>query len=114
MRQIGTEAHVGGRAGDGVAVDARRLFEDAPPVGYRLSDLCRPALICDPAVEGGTRVDVHTQEHLRVLRSAVLRALAEVQPRFGRLDPSAVDPVGYEIGLAGQTWNPEAVIGVGR
>src|SRR6202030_3099690 len=45
-----------------------------------------------------------------MLRSAILRALAQVEPALLRVDPHRIGVVGNQVGLTSQTGNPEAVI----
>ncbi len=71
-------------------------------------------LVRDPGGELGRRIGIHADQHLGVLRSAVLRALAQIEPWRLGIDPHGVDPVGNQVHLAGEPRNPEAVIGVGR
>src|SRR6266852_1716427 len=71
-------------------------------------------LLVDPAIEVLAGLDVDAQEHLRVLRPAVLRALPQVEPCLARLDPHLVRVVWNQIGLAGEARHPEAVVGIRR
>ena len=71
------------------------------------------ALRGHPAIEVLSGVDVDAQEHLRVLRAAVLGALALVEPGLVRVDPGVVDLVRDQIRLARQARHPEAVGHVG-
>src|SRR5664279_6001380 len=49
-----------------------------------------------------------------MLSSAILRALADVYTGLMRIDPHAVGAVWYEVSLACQFGDPEAVVGIGR
>ena len=72
-------------------------------------------LLCaDP--RGKIRGPVHgnAQQHLGVLRAAILRALAEIDSRTRRVDPHLVHAIRNQVGLAAQLRDPEAVVGVGR
>ena len=70
-------------------------------------------LRANPRVEFVGRIDRHPLQHLGVLRSAVLRALAEKHARSMRIHPQMVHPVRNQVGFAGELRNPEAVVGVG-
>jgi hypothetical protein len=67
----------------GMAVDARDGFKNALTVrsirAFR-ARLGRALLVGNPTVELLTRRDVDAQKHLGMLRSAVLRALPQVDP----------------------------------
>ena len=47
-----------------------------------------------------------------MLRSAILRTLAEVETSLLWIEPHGIWVVGNQVGLTAQTGNPEAVIGV--
>ena len=68
----------------------------------------------NPLGEIRRRVHVNADQHLGVCRAAILRALAQIEARFVRIDPHDIDLVGNQIHLAGQIRHPEAVIDVGR
>ena len=70
----------------------------------------RLTLFLDPTVELIARLDVDAQKHLGVLGSAILCALPQVKTGLMWVDPRAIDTVGNQVGLAGKTGNPEAVI----
>jgi hypothetical protein len=48
-----------------------------------------------------------------VLRSAILRALAEIDSRPQRVEPHLVHAIRNQVGFATEFRNPEAVVGVG-
>src|SRR5207245_7765883 len=54
------------------------------------------------------------EQHLSVLRSAILRALAQVDPWPGRVHPHLVLAIRNQVGLPAQLRNPETVVGIGR
>src|SRR5262245_14250579 len=102
MCQIGTEGAVGPRPRDGVAVDARGGLEDAPTLRHRV-DLRDGLLLTDePALEVFLRFDDDSQQHLGVLRPAILRALPYIHADIVWIDPRAVRPIRNQIRLAGQ------------
>ena len=113
VRQIRTEASVGGRAADRVTIDAGGRFEHSP-AGQHLVVLRRGLLLrANPRVKVLGTVHDDAQEHLGVLRPAVLRALTEKHAGPLRVHPHLVDAIRNQVGLAGQLRNPEAVVGVG-
>ena len=76
--------------------------------------MSRLLLLLNPTLEILLRLYVHTQQHLGVLGSAILGALAEVESRFVRVDPHIIGVIGDQVGLTREARNPEAVIGIGR
>ena len=66
----------------------------------------------DPRGKLRGSVGVNANQHLGVLRSAVLRALAEIEAGVCRIDPHGVDLIGNQIHLAGQSRNPEAMVDI--
>ena len=84
-----------------------------PSTRRRLFDR-RLLLILGPSTRSrGLRVDDHSEEHVGVLRAAIFGALADEEPFFLRLEPHRIHPARDQVGLAGQTRNPEAVADVG-
>lgn len=67
-------------------------------------------LFLDPPVELSPGLNVNLQKHFGVLRSAELRALANVDPGFLWINPHSIGVIRYEIHLARKTRHPEAVI----
>jgi hypothetical protein len=67
-------------------------------------------LLFNPSIEVRMRLDINAEEHLGMLDSAVLCALAEVNAGFVRIDPHTIRMIGYEVRLTCKTWYPEAVI----
>jgi hypothetical protein len=59
-----------------MAVDAGRSLKHTSSLGYLALLLRRFTLLLRPAIEGIPGVHVHAEQHLRVLRAAVLGALA--------------------------------------
>src|SRR5215469_16920615 len=59
-----------------------------------------------------TRFDVHSQQHLRVLRPAVLRTLPDKKARLMRFNPGAIRMIRDQVRFTRQPRNPEAVIRV--
>ena len=75
---------------------------------------CRLALLpATHAAKSSAAVDRYPQKHLRVLRAAILRALAQKDSRPVRVDPHLVRAIRNQVGLARKLRNPEAVIGIG-
>jgi hypothetical protein len=69
-------------------------------------------LLLNPLIKVRVRLDINAEEHLGVLDSAVLCALAEINAGFVRIDPHAIRMIRYEVRLTCKTWYPEAVIGI--
>jgi hypothetical protein len=69
-------------------------------------------LLFNPSIEVRTRLDINPEEHLGMLDSAVLCALADIDAGFVRIDPHTIRMIGYEVRLPCKTWYPEAVIRV--
>src|SRR5258708_39303207 len=113
MRQIRAEPAGCRRAADSVAIYARGCLEDASAC-YLLRILIRnPLLLSDPGLETFGSVYRHAEKHFRVLRAAILRALAEIDARLVRVHPHFVYAIRNRVCLSGKLSNPEAVIGVG-
>src|SRR5258705_13308089 len=71
-------------------------------------------LIPDPGIELLWRVGIYAQQHHRVLRTAELSALAEVEPRLPGIHPHCVHMIRDQICLPSQLRNPEAVVDICR
>ena len=112
MRQIGAKAAIGWGSGHGVAVDARGSFIDAAAGGDTCIHNRGLFLSLHPSGEAFGRIHVDAQEHLGVLRAAVLRALAEEQAGLVRIEPHIVDAVRNQVSFSVELRNPEAVIRV--
>src|SRR5579863_6765943 len=114
MSKVRTEPPVRHAARNRVAIDARGSVEYAPTLcGFEAQArvrVCRPLLFAHPAVEIGPRIHHHPQEHLRVLRSAVLSALAQEEPGLMRVDPRVVRVIRDKVRFARQPWYPETVV----
>src|SRR6266404_2377211 len=113
MCQIRTEPAGCHRAADSVAIYARRCLEDTSACDLLRILIRNPLLLSDPGLEIFGSVYRHAEEHLRVLRAAILRALAEIDARLVRVHPHFVYAVRNQICLPGKLRNPETVIGVG-
>src|SRR6266581_4748391 len=99
-RSMHAEAPVCRCAADRVTVDAGRRFENAPARDCFLV-LSRGLLLrSNPRVKIFSTVDRYAQEHLAVLRPAILRTLAEKDARAMRIHPHAVRVVRNQVGLA--------------
>src|SRR5215468_3690806 len=109
VRQVGPEHAVGRRAADGVAIDAGQRGEEIASMPRRRVVPRRRPLGGDPALEFIPRMHHDHKKHEAVLDAAVLRALADVGPGTGRLDPHMVDLVRDHVHLARELGNPEAV-----
>src|ERR1700722_1915907 len=114
MREVWAKAAVGDGASHRVTVDAGRQFKYPLPWGTGTIHGRRLMLLLNPAIELGTRLNVDAQQHLRVLRPAILRALAQIDSALVGSNPHAVRVVRNQIGLARQARNPETVVGVRR
>ena len=67
----GPKVPVGQRSGYGVAIDAGSGLEDVTSLGYGLIRVRRLLLFLNPPIEFSARLNVHAQQHLGVLGSAV-------------------------------------------
>ena len=65
-----------------------------------------------PRVKVSARIDVDAKQHQAVLRSTVLRTLAEIEAGVVRVDPRVVDAIGNQVRLSRKARHPEAVIRV--
>src|SRR6516162_11444609 len=65
-----------------------------------------------PTVKIRARFHVHPEQHLRVLRPAVLRALPDIKAGLTRVNPDAIRMIWDQVCFPRQPRNPEAVIGV--
>ena len=104
-----SEAAVGGRPAHRVTVDAGRALEElaaCPASGGPVGGL---PLGESPGLELGFRLHDDPQQHVGVLRAAVLGALADVDARLVGLHPEVVLAVRNQVGLPRELGNPEAV-----
>src|SRR5262249_53265583 len=91
VRQVGPEATLRGSAAYPMAVDARLGKESgAPGVGSRVLR-ARLLLVLQPTLKDTRGIDDDANEHIGVLRTAILGTLADVPPGPVRLKPHAVD-----------------------
>ena len=90
-----------------------------------VSKMCRPSEAClaqvrgltlflNPAIKLISRLNINSQQHLGVLRSAILGALPQVKPGLMRINPHAVRMVGNQVRFAIEARYPEAVIRIRR
>src|ERR1700722_2429836 len=114
MCQIGTKSSFRGCACHNMAIHAGSGLEDSASLENCVIHARGLALIFYPALEIRARLHIYAQQHLGVLRPAILRTLAEKEPGLLRINPGKVCAVRYQISLAGEPRHPEAVIGVGR
>src|SRR6266403_4937027 len=112
MGQVRTETPVTVRTANGVAIQTSGRFEDSFSGEYLLILIRGPLLRLDPGGKVSGAVHPNAQEHLRVLRPAILGTLAKKQAGVVRVKPHFIDPVRDQVRLAGKLGNPEAVIGV--
>src|SRR5271154_4040680 len=100
VRQVGPEAPVGHRPGNSVAIDACGLLEYATSRVHSIRIRGRQFLSRDPRLELCRRVDVYAQQHLGVLRAAILRALTEVQSGLVWFHPHRIAAIWNKICFA--------------
>ena len=112
--QVGPKAAIGRGPRHGVAVDAGGRLEYSLALRSSIAHGCVLALLLNPAIEIGTWLNVNAEQHLGVLRSAVLRTLPKVNARLMRIDPHTIGMVGNQVGLAGEARDPEAVVRIRR
>src|ERR1700729_1098864 len=110
MREVRAETAIGHGSRDRVTVDASRHFEYSLALRNGITDCCRLALLLNPAIKLILRLNVDAQQHLGVLRPAILGALTQIHTRVMGINPHTVRVVRNQIGLACQTRYPEAVI----
>src|SRR5712671_2756334 len=113
MRQIRTEPAGCHRAADGVAIYACGCLEDASACDLLRILIRSPLLVSDPGFKNFGGVYRDAEEHLRVLRAAILRALAEIDARLVRVYPHFIYAIRNQVCLSGKLRNPETVISVG-
>src|SRR5262250_690589 len=112
MRKIWTKTPGAVGAADPMTIHASGCFKDPPPCRLFVILIRWLLLLVYPSLEVSRAIDVHAQEHLRVLGSAVLRALPEKQAGLVGIQPSLVRVIRNQIRLSGKLRHPEAVIGV--
>src|SRR5882762_749752 len=96
-----------------MAIQARSSLEDQSSHGF-FCILIRWLLLCAyPELEVFRTIHVHAQQHLRVLRTAVLRALAKKQTALVRIEPRFVHAIRNPVCLSCKLRYPETVIRVG-
>src|SRR5580693_1739770 len=113
MRQVRAEAASSRGSRYRVAVNTRCRFKHSLS-GGRTSGFRRPLLLMHPPFELPARLHVDAQQHFGMLSTAVLRALAQEDARFVRIDPHLIWVIGNEVGFARKARHPEAVIRIGR
>src|SRR5690606_8721709 len=74
----------------------------------------RRLLVRQPTLESARWIDVDAEEHVGVLGAAVLGALPEVEARVLGLEPEAVRASRDQVGLPGESGDPETVTDVRR
>src|SRR5262249_20965154 len=99
---------------NGMAVDTRGGEKDLTPDRRLRVFRRRPPLRRHPGGElfWGMRDDA--KAHFRVLRPAILGAIAEVRASLLRLDPHPVDAGRDQVGLPGELRDPETMYDVRR
>src|SRR5712675_280170 len=113
MRQIRTEPAGCHRAAHRVAIYARGCLEDASACDLLRILIRNPLLLSDPGLKIFGSVYRHAEKHCRMLRAAILRALAEIDPRLVRIHPHFVYAIRNQVCLSSELRNPKAVISVG-
>src|SRR5579875_851828 len=93
MRQIGPKAAHGCCPGNRVAVGACMRLEHLPPLRDCGILRARLLLILHPSRELLRSIDVHADQHLRVLDAAKLRALTDIETGVHGLNPGLVGMV---------------------
>ena len=113
VRQVRPEAPRRRRARNRVAVDAGVVHEHGLAFsGSRVAGKTLHGgllLLIDPRRKVRRRLRINTDQHLGMLHSAKLRALAQEQAGLLRIEPHRVYAVGNHIRLARQPRHPEAV-----
>src|SRR5260221_6335315 len=97
-----------------MTVDPPGSLENAPAQSCTLVQNRGLLLSADPCGKILRAVHRHAEQHFGVLRTTILRALAEKDPSAVRVHPHAVGMVRYQVGLARELRNPEAVVRIGR
>src|SRR6202171_1335579 len=93
-----------------MAVDAGSRLEYALPFRNSGTRVRRLTLLFNPAVELITGLHIDAEKHLGMLCSTILSALTQVESVLLRVKPHRIGVVGNQVGLTGQTRNPEAVV----
>src|SRR5260370_28877164 len=112
VRQIRTEASRPIRTAHCVTIYARSCFKNTPPRTRFVVVLCRLFLSLDPRSELFGAIDRHSEQHLPVLRSAVLRTLADVDASLVRVDPCVIYAIREQVCLPRKFRKPTALIAV--
>ena len=97
-----------------VAIDAGGPLENHPARGDLWVLRLRRLLLAYPAIEILRRVNINAQQHLRVLRAAILRALSDEKAGALRLNPHLILTIRNEVRLARQPRHPKTVHDVRR
>jgi len=114
MRKVRTETSIRGRSADPMTVHAGIPFKYPPSCDCAGIFGCGFLLSVYPSGKIVWVIDRNAEQHLRVLRSAVLRTLTQKDAWALRVYPHSVGMVGNEVGLACQLRYPETMVGVGR
>src|SRR5262249_24824527 len=88
-----------------VAVQARGALEHMPSRSFFFILIRWLLLLVCPSLEVLRAIYVHAQKHLRVLRPAVLRTLAEKQARLMGIQPSLVWVIRNQVCLSCELGN---------
>src|SRR5271155_4284782 len=104
MSEIRAESPVRHGARDGMTVHASRGLKNSAAFLCSAGSHGGLFFLLYPVVKLFARIDVHAQEHLGVLRAAVLGALAEIKPGVVGIDPNVVDPVWNQIRFSCKAW----------
>src|SRR5262245_37109466 len=112
MREIRTKTSSAVGAANRMTIHTSGCFKDVSSRGFFFILTRRLSLFAHPGVEVFRGIHIHAQQHLRVLRAAVLRALAEKQARLMRIEPHLVWVIRDQVGLSCKLGNPKTVISV--
>ena len=107
MSQVWPELPMCGCARNRMAIHACLRFKLVPPSRNRGILDAWLLFLLHPCGKLLRRIDVDTQQHLRVLHAAELRALSFIKTWRMGIDPHFVDAVRQQVDFAGKPRNPE-------
>src|SRR5215472_237803 len=113
MREIWAKASSAVGAANRMTIHARGCFKDASSCSFFFILVRWLLLLAYPSIEVFRAIYVHAQKHLRVLCSAILRALPQKQARLVWIQPRPVRVIWNQVRLSRKLRHPETVIGVG-
>src|SRR5258708_16463061 len=103
---MGPELPIGNGSCHSVAVNAGRRLEYSSPLGNNTTHGRGLPLLLNPTVELIAGLNIDAEKHLGMLRPAILRTLAQVNPRLLRNDPHSVRMVGNPVGCTCHAAHP--------